>query len=104
MLPRRLRLSRASFPGRTAGARASSESFSVVSGPSKGGGCAAVVGKSVARRANARNLLKRRMLAVLRPWCSPDRYLVVYAKAAAATLPYRTLAAELTGLLRRLRS
>lgn len=101
MVPRRLRLSRASFPGRAQGARASSEAFSLVSGPSHEGGCAAVVGKAVARRSVDRHLLKRRMLAVMRPFCAPGRYLVVYARGPAAALPYRALAAELSGLLRR---
>ncbi len=101
MLPRRLRLSRASFPGRSAGVRVSSASFSLSTGPSSSGGCAAVVGKNIARRSVARHLLKRRMLSLMRPFCRADRFLVVYARGPAAALPFREIAAELGALLRR---
>lgn len=102
MLPRRLRLSRTSFPSRSTGNRASSPSFTAVFGVSKEGGCAAVVGKAVARRAVARHLLKRRIFAIIRPWCRTDRFLVVHARSSAASLSYKELAAELTELMRRI--
>ena len=100
MLPRRLRLSRRAFP--TGGARLATPHFSVVLGPSRAGGAAAVVSKKVARRAVARNLLRRRMLEVMGPHVSPERYLVVYAKAGSPSLPFKALAAELDSLLSRI--
>ncbi len=109
MLPRRSRLSRASFPGSRAGASASTPHFSAVWGPARAGGsagatggAAAVVSKKVARRSVDRHLLKRRMLEVMRPFATPARYLVVYAKTGSHALPFRTLAEELQSLLSRI--
>lgn len=99
MIPRRLRLSRARFPSGRAGSRSQSEHFSLVTGPSSEGGCAVVVGKAVARRSVDRHLLKRRMFAVLRPYCAPGRFLVLYARTGASRLPYGALAEELARLL-----
>ena len=99
MLPRRLRLARRAFPLK--GARDGSPHFSLLSGPSGAGGASAVVSKKVARRAVARNLLRRRMLSVLRPYALPGRYLVVYARGGSAELSYAELSAELSGLLAR---
>lgn len=101
MLPRRHRLSRASFPGRGAGRRAETPHFSLVAGASSAGGASAVVSKKVARRAVDRNLLKRRMLSLMRPYVDHARFLVVYARSGAAALPYPALAEELTALLSR---
>ncbi len=100
MLPRRSRLSRASFPGPRAGFRGSTAHFSAVWGPSlHGGGAAAVVSKKVARRSVDRHLLKRRMLEAMRPYALPGRFLVVYAKGGSTTLPFRAVAEELQTLL-----
>jgi len=103
MLPRRLRLTRHSFPARGSGVRVFSQSFTLVSGPSKAGGCAVVVSKAVARRASARNLLRRRILSLLQPVCRSDRFLVLYARGSAATLTHQALTEELTGLLARIK-
>ena len=100
MLPRRLRLTRRTFPVAT-GARAASTHFSLTAGPAAPGhgGCAVVVSKKVARLSVARHLLKRRMLAVMRPWCNADQSLVAYARSGAPLLPYKELASELSALL-----
>lgn len=64
-----------------------------------GGQVAAVVSKKVAAKATARHLLKRRLLAIARPYTGKAVSFVVYAKAGAAALSYQTLKEELTGLL-----
>lgn len=101
MVPRRLKLSRASFPKGREGSRASSPAFTVVFGPSKNGGCAVVVPKAVAKKAVLRHRIKRRMLEVLRPWCSKERFVVVYAKTAVASLSEKEMKEELTRILER---
>lgn len=101
MLPRRLRISRDHFSDAGTGEKAHSTHFSIVWKAAASGGCAAVVSKKVARRSVDRHLLKRRMLAVMKPWCSPKRSLIVYARGGATSLPYRVLAEELSLLLSR---
>lgn len=61
-----------------------------------------MVSKKVARRAVARNLLRRRMLELMRAYVSPERYLVVYAKAGSPALTFRAMAEELSSLLSRI--
>ncbi|MGB4076523.1 MAG: ribonuclease P protein component [Minisyncoccia bacterium] len=104
MLPRKLRLSRATFPSPRSGSKATSEHFSLVFGPATAGGCAAVVSKKVARRSVDRHLLKRRMLSVARPFVGLNRYLVLYARAGSPSLSFKTLASELTSLLQSART
>ncbi len=99
MLPRRLRLSRASFPVGREGLRGSSPSLTIVTGPSQNGGCAVVVSKTVAKKAVARHRIKRQILSLLSPWCTKDRFVVVYAKKGIYTLAFKSLEDELTGLL-----
>lgn len=101
MLPRRHRLSRGSFPAATRARRYLSEHFSVTAAPVPTGhaGCAAVISKKVARLSVARHLLKRRIASVMRPFCTGDRSIIVYALPGSTLLPYRTLASELTELL-----
>jgi ribonuclease P protein component len=101
-LPRRLRLSRAAF-GAALGARgrAASEHFSITKGPTLEGGAAVVISKKVAKRSVDRHLLKRRVLTILRPHISPRHSLVVYARAGAPALSFRTLKEELEILLSR---
>lgn len=65
------------------------------------GGCAAVVSKKVAKLSVSRHLLKRRMLSVMRPWCSPTRALVIYTRPGAAALDFAALERELIDLLTR---
>lgn len=101
MIPRKLRLSRAQFAPATQGKRAISAHFSVSYRPLEGGGCAAVVSKKVAKRSVDRHALKRRINAVLLPWCSPTRSLIVYARAGSLTLSSAQLAEELNELLGR---
>lgn len=62
---------------------------------------AVVVAKAVARRSVDRHLLKRRALAVMRPFYTEGRYVVVYAKKGAPTLSFKALKEELTSLLSR---
>lgn len=99
MLPRRSRLSRVTFPGGRTGSRAASPHFSILWGGAKSGGAAAVVSKKVARRSVDRHLLKRRMLAVIRPFAAEGRFLVVYARAGSPSLTYKALQEELSTLL-----
>ncbi len=76
--------------------------FSVTVRPrTSAGGCAAVISKKVARLSVDRHRLKRRMLAVVRPWCSPDAALVVYARPGSPGLPFPDLMEELSLLLTR---
>lgn len=102
MVPRRQRLSRRTFP-QALGARATSEHFSIAAAPAAPGhgGCAVVVPKKVARLSVSRHLLKRRMLAVMRPWCSPDQALVAYARSGSSALPFAAIKTELSSLLTR---
>lgn len=102
MLSRRHRLSRRAFPAHGAGMRAQSEHFSIVGGPGavEGSG-AVVVSKKVARRAVARNLLRRRVLAVMAPLLIPGRFLVVYARSGSPDLPFPIVKKEITMLISR---
>lgn len=101
MLPHRLRLTRRTFPGREGG-RLSSPAFSIVTTPSRRGGCAVVVSKAVVKSSAGRHLLKRRLLSLLAPFCRPDRALVVYARGPASLLSFKALSEELLTLLTRL--
>jgi len=99
MLNKRLRLTRSTFPTPREGRRLIGEHFSLSYGPSKEGGCAAVVSKQVAKRSVDRHLLKRRMLSVLRPWCKEDRFLIAYARSGSSSLSFGMLKDELQELL-----
>ncbi|MBY0110909.1 ribonuclease P protein component [Patescibacteria group bacterium] len=96
-----MRLTRRTFP--TAGARAASTHFSLTLAPAAPGhgGCAVVVPKKVARLSVSRHLLKRRILSVMKPWCSPDFALVVYARTGTSSLSFKDLSHELSSLLTR---
>lgn len=59
-----------------------------------------VVSKKVSKSSVDRHQLKRRIKAVIKPWCTPGRVLIVHARTGAATLPFPELEAELTELLR----
>lgn len=97
-----MRLSRAHFAPQGPETRLASTHFSlsIWEAPQKGG-VAAVISKKVARLSVSRHLLKRRILAALLPYASPDRAIVVYARAKAASLPYQELRKELAELLAR---
>lgn len=102
MIPRKLRLPRAHFASATSGIRSVSPHFSLtVRKTAVSGGCAAVISKKVAKRATDRHLLKRRIFAVMLPWCDTSRSLVVYARAGSPSLPFSVLKRELTELLER---
>ena len=60
-----------------------------------------VVAKKVARLSVSRHLLKRRVLSIIRPWCAPDRALVLYARPGSQMLPFPALKEELTDLMAR---
>jgi len=65
------------------------------------GGSAAVISKKTARLSVSRHLLKRRMLAVLRPYTSLTRAIVAYARPGAASLSFVEVKRELEELLAR---
>lgn len=100
MLSRKLRLSRAQFAPALAGKRAISAHFSVtIRKTEHSGGCAAVISKKTAKKAVERHLLKRRILAAVKPWCSPEYSVVVFARAGSPTLSYKDLTHELHTLI-----
>lgn len=102
MIPRTMRLSRAHFAPSGPEKRATSEHFSLsVRESQASGGCAAVISKKTAKLSVSRHLLKRRILSVLKPWCSKDKAIIVYARAGAPTLTYQELKAELEELIAR---
>jgi len=95
-----MRLSRAHFAPSGPEKRLTSQHFSIsIRTLEQGGGMAAVVSKKVARLAVRRHFLKRRMLAIMRPWHSPARALVAYARPGAAALDFPALKQELEELL-----
>lgn len=97
-----MRLSRALFAPNSHEKRVVGPHFSVTYRLLDGhGGCASVISKKVAKRSVDRHLLKRRMSAALRPWCSPTRSIVVYARPGSLALPYQEVCAEIEGLLTR---
>jgi len=69
-------------------------------GDSPKGGASVVISKKVARLAVSRHLLKRRILAVLRPYASGKTVLVVHVRPGAASMPFPELKDELNSLLR----
>lgn len=99
MLPKSLRLTRQTFPDTRGMKRVTSAHFSISYGDSTSGGVAVVISKKVARLAVSRHLLKRRVLAVLRPYVSPKRILVVHTRAGAASLSFPELKEELLSLV-----
>lgn len=58
-----------------------------------------VISKKVTRLAVSRHLLKRRVLAVVRPYSNEDRLFVVHARAGASTIPFPELKEELLSLV-----
>ncbi|MDR3547893.1 MAG: ribonuclease P protein component [Candidatus Pacebacteria bacterium] len=107
MFSRPMRLSReaiASISGDPAAKRATSEHFSVVfstNDRAAASGCAVVVSKKISKTSVRRHLLKRRIRAALKEWCSRDYVLIVYARAGSSSLPYSAIAEELSRLLPR---
>jgi ribonuclease P protein component len=101
MLPRSHRLPRAGFEQISGLRRAASRHFSIAYADSvliSGG--AVVVSKKAAKRSVDRHLLKRRIKAVMKPWCTAGRVLIIHARSGAVSLPFRELESELTELLR----
>jgi len=97
-----MRLSRAHFAPHGPETRVASPHFSLSIRTATGqGGCAAVISKKVAKLSVTRHLMKRRILAVMRPWCSPNQALVVYARPGSSALNFDTLSEELSELLTR---
>ncbi len=102
MMPRVKRLSRESFTETLSESRRkTSIHFSVTFKKNKAhpNGCAAVVSKKVAKTSVARHLLKRRMLAVARPFCTESFSYIVYARALSPMLSFKALSEELSKLL-----
>lgn len=81
--------------------RATSAHFSVSVSDAAPGGCAVVVPKKAARLSVSRHLLKRRILAILRPWHDPRLRIVVYARPGSESLPFPALRTELESVLAR---
>lgn len=101
MLSRSTRLPRAGFEQMAGLRRAASPHFSISyaeTAPLSGG--AVIVSKKVAKRSVERHLLKRRVKAVMKPWLTRGRVLIIHARGGASTLPFSELEAELTALLR----
>lgn len=65
-------------------------------------GAGAVISKKTEKTSVGRHRLKRRILAVLRPWCASDKTIVVYARSGSPSLPYKALHTELSELLTKL--
>jgi len=65
------------------------------------GGCAVVVSKKITGSSVSRHLLKRRIRAALREWCSPDYGIIVFARAGSAPLSFEDISHELSELLPR---
>lgn len=99
MLPKSLRLSRQEFPDTRGLKRVTSRHFSISYGDATKGGVAVVISKKVARLAVSRHLLKRRVLAVLRPYVTEHRVLVVHTRAGAGIIPFPELKDELLSLI-----
>jgi ribonuclease P protein component len=100
MLPRRLRLTRQAFGEMRGLRRVQSPHFSISVGEAALGGAAVVVSKKIAKSAVSRHLLKRRVMAVIRPYVEAHHTLVVYAREGANELPYPVLKDELISLVR----
>ncbi|HEY0011037.1 MAG TPA: ribonuclease P protein component [Candidatus Paceibacterota bacterium] len=101
MFPRKLRLSRRGFESARGLNRAASRYFSVSHGPApEEGGAAVVVSKKVARLSVMRHLLRRRVMAVARPYASPERALIIHVRPGAGQVAFPLLRDELIGLLR----
>ncbi len=97
-----MRLSRAHFAPSGPEKRLASPHFSLSVRETAGnGGCTTVISKKVAKLAVSRHLLKRRMLAVMKPFCTKDTALIVYARPGAANLTFKELSEELGALLAR---
>jgi ribonuclease P protein component len=100
MLPRFLRLGRAGFGQMRGLSRTSTPHFSISYSTSPAaGGTAVIVPKKVIKGAVQRHLLKRRLRAILRPWSSADRTLIVSARNGAGDLPYPEVESELSTAL-----
>ncbi len=89
------RLRRRDFPILlTTGRRATTKNFSLTYTDAVSG-CAAVVGKKIAKTAVKRHLLKRRILAVCRAGVPPAKGCVVFARKGAETLSYKNIEDEI---------
>jgi ribonuclease P protein component len=100
MLPRSLRLTRRGFEENRGLRRAHSPHFFISYGPAVDeGGSAVIVPKKAVKGAVARHLLKRRIRALLRPYSTRDRVIIVQAKAGAADISYEQMHEELSPLL-----
>lgn len=103
MIPRHLRLSRHDFENladKRNLKRISSPHFSLSFDQTPGtGGCAVVVSKKIEKSSVGRHLLKRRVRAVLKEFCTKDITLVVYAGQHSPSLTFDQLSTELTALI-----
>lgn len=102
MLPRRLRLTRASFPDTRTSKRVIGDHLSISYGaatPAKAG-VSVVISKKVAKTAVARHLFKRRIMEIVRSELSNQQYLIIYARTGAAELSFSKLSMELYTLLK----
>ena len=65
-------------------------------------GAGVVVSKKTEKTSVGRHRLKRRVLSVLRPWCSPNHSITVYARAGSSSLPFSVVEEEVITLLTKL--
>ena len=101
MLPKSVRLSRSGFEALHPARRVQSEHFSILFAETTTlGGSAVIVSKKTAPTSVARHALKRQVRAIIAPWSTPTRALVVTARKGATTLPFSVLHNELSTLLR----
>ncbi|CAN5710321.1 hypothetical protein BH11PAT2_BH11PAT2_08670 [soil metagenome] len=102
MLPRPLRLTRQGFSNTRGLKRVHSTHFSLSYGKAETeglGGSGVIVPKKAVRSAVARHLLKRRLRAILLPYSTPSRTLIISARAKADTLSFGELQNELSALI-----
>lgn len=104
MLAKKQRLSRREFDHLLKkGRRIHGTHLSLLYYPTQSSKYAVVVSKKTAKRANARNLLRRRVYAILQPHTTTCvGYLAVFTKPSCTTLSYQQLKDELTTLLARI--
>lgn len=99
MLPQEKRLTREDFTAVGAGKRVITTHFSCTKQESSFLKVAIVISKKVAKKATDRNLLKRRVHAVIHKKSPPKGVYIIYARKNSQTLSYKEIEQELTTLL-----
>lgn len=100
MFPRPLRLTRKAFAENRGLERSQSSHFHIsYKEPVQSGGSLIVVPKKIVKSAVGRHLLKRRLKAIVRPWSTPNRVLVISTRKGVQDLSYDQLSSELSSAL-----